>query len=318
MLWTEQPTLVKSAPYEKDFTTNLDDSGQTTVIFGDGFNGARPPSGIDNIHAGYRKGLGSSGNLPSGSIQQMIDSVPGLEKVTNAVPSSGGGDPESITQIRRLAPASLQTFGRAVSVADYAALALSYPGIAKAGVTWVVWDPATFQSIAHVYVQLTIATVDRVPAQGTVFAGKLRRFLDDHRDPNVPLRIKDFSPVYVAVAVHVDIDDHFPHQATLAKVRSVLNPGPNPDGSLGYLAFERLEFGQSIHLSTLYALVQAVAGVKDAAITSLRRTGPSPADPPSTPPHDVFVGPTEIVIIDPTDPSKGSLTVSGKGGFRDT
>ena len=215
--WTEQPTLVKSAPHEKDFTTNLDDSGQTTVIFGDGFNGARPPSGIDNIHARYRKGLGSSGNLPSGSIQEMIDSVPGLEKVTNPVPSSGGGDPENITQIRRRAPASLQTFGRAVSVADYAALALSYPGIAKAGATWVVWDPATPQSIAHAYVQLTFATVDRVPAQGTVFTGKLRRFLDDHRDPNVPLRIKDFSPVYVAVAVHVDIDDHFPHQATLAE-----------------------------------------------------------------------------------------------------
>ena len=316
--WTEQPTLVKSAPHEKDFTTNLDDSGQTTVIFGDGFNGARPPSGIDNIHARYRKGLGSSGNLPSDSIQEMIDSVPSLQRVTNPVPSSGGGDPENITQIRRRAPASLQTFGRAVSVADYAALALSYPGIAKAGATWVVWDPATPQSIAHAYVQLTFATVDRVPAQGTVFTGKLRRFLDDHRDPNVPLRVKDFSPVYVAVAVHVDIDDHFPHQATLAEVQSVLNPGPNPDGSLGYFAFERLEFGQSIHLSTVYALVQAVAGVKDAAITSLRRTGPPPADPPLTTPHDVFVGPTEIVIIDPTDPSKGSLTVSGKGGFRDT
>ena len=316
--WTEQPTLVKSAPHEKDFTTNLDDSGQTTVVFGDGFNGARPPSGIDNIHARYRKGLGSSGNLPSGSIQETIDSVPGLQRVTNPLPSSGGGDPENITQIRRRAPASLQTFGRAVSVADYAALALSYPGIAKAGATWVVWDPVTPQSIAHAYVQLTFATVDRVPAQGTLFTGKLRRFLDDHRDPNVPLRIQDFSPVYVAVAVHVDIDDHFPHQATLAEVQSVLNPGPNPDGSLGYFAFERLEFGQSIHLSTVYALVQAVAGVKDAAITSLSRTGPPPADPPLTTPHDVFVGPTEIVIIDPTDPSKGSLTVSGKGGFRDT
>jgi predicted phage baseplate assembly protein len=121
----------------------LDDSGQTTVVFGDGFNGARPPSGIDNIHARYRKGLGSSGNLPSGSIQETIDSVPGLQRVTNPLPSSGGGDPENITQIRRRAPASLQTFGRAVSVADYAALALSYPGIAKAGATWVVWDPVT-------------------------------------------------------------------------------------------------------------------------------------------------------------------------------
>jgi uncharacterized phage protein gp47/JayE len=316
--WTELPTLVESAPDDQSFTTSLDDSGQTSVIFGDGFSGTRPSSGINNIHARYRKGLGTSGNLPSGSIQQMIDSVPGLQKVTNPVPSSGGGDPENITQIRRRAPASLQTFGRAVSVVDYVALALSYPGIAKAGSTWVAWDSATLQSIARPYVQLTFATVDRVPTRGTVFAGKLRRFLDDHRDPNVPLRIQDFSPVYVAVAVDVDIDDHFPHQATLAQVQSVLNPGSNPDGSLGYFAFERLDFGQSIYLSAVYAVVQGVPGIKDAAITSLTRTGPPPADPLLTPPHDIFVGPTEIVIVDPTEPNQGSLTISGQGGFRDT
>ena len=62
---------------------------------------------------------------------------------------------------------SLQTFDRAVSAPDYAALALSFPGIAKASATWVVQDPATQQAVAHPYVQLTAAPVDRTSLQGT-------------------------------------------------------------------------------------------------------------------------------------------------------
>ena len=50
--------------------------------------------------------------------------------------------------------------------------------------------------------------------------GKLRSFLDKRRDPNVPLRIIDFTPVYIDVAVTVDIDDRFPQQATLASVQA--------------------------------------------------------------------------------------------------
>lgn len=40
--WNEQPNLVQSAANAQDFTTTLDDNAQTTVEFGDGFNGARP------------------------------------------------------------------------------------------------------------------------------------------------------------------------------------------------------------------------------------------------------------------------------------
>lgn len=316
--WDEQATLAGSAPHGQDFTTALDDSGQTTVIFGDGVNGARPPSGTSNIRARYRKGLGASGNLAADSIQQLIDSIAGLQKVTNPTPSTGGGDPESVAQIREKAPVSLQTFGRAVSAADYAALALSYPGIAKARATYVVNDAVTSQPVPHPFVQLTAANVDHAPFQGTVFASKLRRFLDNHRDPNVVLRILDYSPVYIEVALEIDIDDHFPHQGTLAAVQATLNPGSNPDGSAGYFAFERLQFGQGIYLSALYAVVQAVPGVKDGTITTLRRIGPRIADPSSPAAHDILLGPTEIVIFDPTDPAKGKLTLTGQGGFRDT
>ena len=316
--WNEQPNLVQSAPNAQDFTTRLDDTAQTTVVFGDGFNGAKPPSGTNNVHARYRKGLGSAGNLSADAIQQLVDSIPNLKKVTNPVPSSGGSDADTPAQIRTAAPASLRTFSRAVSAPDYAALALNFPGISKATATWVLSDPATSRAVAHPYVQLTIATVDETPIKGTLLASNLRRFLDNHRDPNVPLRFQDFSPVYIELIVEVEIDSHFPHNATLSQVQAALNPGENPDGTFGYLAFQNLQFGEPVFLSAVYATVQNVPGVTDATITSLRRVGPITSEPSGTAPHDIAVGPTEIAVIGLPGAGQGQLIVTGSGGFIDT
>jgi len=315
--WNEQPNLVDSAPDDQHFTTALDDSGQTTVIFGDGFNGARPPSGFNNIHARYRKGLGSSGNLSADTIQQLIDSVPNLQRVTNPLPARGGSDSDSPGQIRVAAPSSLRTFGRAVSAQDYGALAINFPGISKATATWVLTDLVTLRATVHPYIQLTVATADGIPIQGTLLAGKLRRFLDNHRDPNVLLRLQDFSPVYIEVTVQVEIDSRFPQHATLSQVQAELNPGKNPDGTAGYFAFDSLQFGQTIFVSAVYAVVQNIPGVKDATITSLRRVGPGTPEPIGTV-HDIVVRPTEIATIGPQGAGQGQLTVTGQGGFVDT
>jgi predicted phage baseplate assembly protein len=314
--WNEQPNLAQSAPDSQDFTTTQDDSAQTTVVFGDGFNGARPSSGSNNIHARYRKGLGSSGNLQVGSIQQLVDSVPNLQKVTNPVPSGGGSDADAPSQIRSAAPASLRTFDRAVSAPDYAALARSFPGIAKATAAWVSSDPVTQLAVAHPYIQLTVATVDGAPIQGTLLSTGLRRFLDSQRDPNVLLRLQEFSPIYIEVAVEIDISSRFPQQATISKVQAALNPGMNPDGSAGFFAPQQLQFGQTIFLSALYASVQNIPGVHDVNITSLRRVGPGVAEPPGTV-HDIVVGPTQLAVIG-QGADQGQLTVTGSGGFLDT
>ena len=318
--WKEQPSLLDSAANDQVYSTTLDDTGQSTVVFGDGISGARPATGADNIHATYRNGLGTSGNVAVNGVQQLIDSVPGLTKAANPQPTSGGDDPESISRIRISAPASLRTFNRAVSAADYAALALTYPGIAKASATWVLRN-ADLKPVAQPYVQLTVATADQTPLALQIgLPGKLRSFLDNRRDPNVPLRILDFTPVYIDVAITIDIDDRFPRQGTVSLVQAALNPGVNPDGTPGYFAFASLGFGENIHLSAVYAAVQAVAGVADATITTFRRMDQDAADSTIVR-EDLFIGPTQIAVIanDPNQPAKGQLTIkAGKGGFADT
>ena len=235
--WIEQPNLAASAPDAQEFSTTLDDEGETTVVFGDGVNGARPSSGANNIHARYRKGLGNGGNLPADSIQKLVDSIPNLKKVTNPVPSTGGSDADAADRIRTAAPSSLRTFSRAVSASDYAALALDFPGIAKSAAQWVVNDPVTKQIVSHPYVQLTVATTDESPIRGTLLAANLRSYMDSHRDPNVSLRIQDFNPVYIELIADVEIDGRIPQNATLAAVNAALNPGQNADGSLATSLF---------------------------------------------------------------------------------
>lgn len=318
--WDELPTVLESPPDAQVYTTSQDEAGATTLVFGDGVNGARPPSGRDNLRARYRKGIGASGNVDVGGISQLIDNLPGLQKVANPAPLVGGADAEAADGIRVNAPGSLRTFGRAVSVEDYAALARSYPGIAKASAVWVLRNPATLQALANPYVQLTVALADGTPmADQPELAARLRSFLDRRRDPNVPLRILEFTPVFVDVAATVTIDPRYPSQATLNSVYAALRPGPAAAGQPpGFFAFEALEFGESLHLSALYAAIQAVPGVQAAHITTFRRT----ADPVGAVLDAIFIRPTEVALLadDPADTAnqRGKLVLTGEGGFNDT
>lgn len=312
--WAERPTLVDVPADSQSYTATQDAAGVTAVQFGDGFNGARPPSGRDNVRARYRKGLGVSGNVGVGGVQQLTDNLAGLQKVTNPQATSGGADAESPSGIRGNAPTSVRSFGRAVSAADYAALALTFPGVAKASGSWIRRD-ASLRAVPQPYVQLTIATSNQLPlSQQTPFAGKLRSFLDARRDPNVTMRIVDFTPVFVDLTVTVDIDNRFPRLATLALAQAALSPTANPDGRFGYFAFERRGFGESVHLSAVHAALLAVPGVVNAHVTRFRIVG-SPAAAPVA--DSIFVRPAEIVFIG-NSPSTGTLSVlAGEGGFAD-
>jgi hypothetical protein len=317
--WVEQPTLSESGPTGQDFTAAQDDSGQTTVTFGDGIDGMRPPTGTNNVHARYRVGLGSSGNVPAAGVQQLLDSLAGLQQVTNPQPTIGGSDPESLSGIRTNAPASVRTFDRAVSTEDYAALARTFPGIAKANARWVLYD-TNLVALTHPYVQLTVAATDGTTVAQGDFLTNLRSFLDQRRDPNVPLRILDFTRIYVDIAATVDLNDRVLRQATFASVLAALNPGLNPDGTAGYFAFESRDFGESLHLSAIYAFIQNISGVSDANVTRFRRMDQDAGNPTQVR-TDILIGPTEIAVIgnDPNHPEQGLLAIFlGKGGLAGT
>jgi uncharacterized phage protein gp47/JayE len=317
--WAERPTLLGGLPDDQAFRTYEDDDEQTFVQFGDGVEGARPPTGRDNIHARYRKGAGANGNVETGGILRLIDTLPSVQKVINPVPTAGGADREAVDAIRVNAPASVATFGRAVSASDFAALALRYPGIGKASAAWVARDPLTHQPVPHPYILLTVATPDGgdISGDGGLLA-RLRAFLDGRRDPNVPLRIQDVTRVPVELVAEIDVDDRYGRTATLAAANAALAPETAPGAAPGFFSFDHLVFGQSIHLSELYAVIQGVAGVRAVRITTLRRL--NPADPPGTIREHIFLRPFELASVanDPAHPENGRVALTlGTGGFDD-
>jgi len=246
-------------------------------------------------------------------VAQLLDSRPGLQKVTNPLPTIGGLDREAIDQIRVNAPASLRTFGRAVSVADYVGLALTFPGVAKASAAWIVRDPATKRgTIAQPFVQLTIVPADGQNLQ-VGFRDRLREFLDSRRDPNVPLRILGATPVPIEVKVGIHVDDRFGQNATTAAVLAALSGRNDPSRPPGFFSLSRLGLGQSIRLSELYGAIHSVPGVSSALVTTFRRRSPPEGS------EDILLTSKEFAELknDPNDNEKDLVTYQG-GGFVDT
>jgi hypothetical protein len=54
-VWHRVATFADSSPDDRHFVLTMDESGTTTVRFGDGAHGARLPAGTDEIVAAYRR-----------------------------------------------------------------------------------------------------------------------------------------------------------------------------------------------------------------------------------------------------------------------
>ena len=131
--WQEVEGFVNSMPTDRHYVTSIDEEDKMSATFGNGKYGSLLPTGIDNIHAKYRKGIGAAGNLAyQNTITVIMGTNPALKSVTNQIGSSGGADKENEDDAKVTAPRSLKALNRAVSIEDYQNLALSYTGIAKA------------------------------------------------------------------------------------------------------------------------------------------------------------------------------------------
>ncbi len=61
--------------------------------------------------------------------------------------------------------------------------------------------------------------------------------MDAQRDPNVELRLRDVTPVYLDVEAIIDVEPLASRRDTLADAVAALNPGTNPDGTAGFFSF---------------------------------------------------------------------------------
>ncbi len=124
--WQEVDDLSQFGPDDRVY---LLDRASGEVTFGDGINGQSVPVGFRNVRAvSYRVGGGAGGAVQAEAVSTMVTSIPFITGVTNPLPASGGSDAESQKNTMRRGPQEIRARGRAVTVADYALMALRAQG----------------------------------------------------------------------------------------------------------------------------------------------------------------------------------------------
>ncbi len=131
--WTKanKNNFVYSRSTDTHFRVVYDDEGHVFALFGDGVYGAVPPNSAQ-IRSTFRVGGGARGNLNVGTVETIVSAHPSIISVTNPERASGGENVQSLKVARNALPASLKTLDRAVTTQDYADIAVTVSGVAKA------------------------------------------------------------------------------------------------------------------------------------------------------------------------------------------
>jgi hypothetical protein len=135
-LWMQVGSFYGHGSKEQIYIVREDAEGRSFVQFGDGENGARLPSGLKNVKAVYRTGIGARGLLKSSATPTAGERPQGFDKVSLAGIVSGGADAEDQEKAREAAPGKVQSLGRLVSLRDYETETLAIPGVITTAAAW--------------------------------------------------------------------------------------------------------------------------------------------------------------------------------------
>lgn len=246
ILWHETDTLAGLKPLDREYVTKTDEAGATSVVFGNGREGARLPTGNENAKAVYRFGIGKPGNLKAGQINQPTTKPLGVKEVTNPLASTGGADREGRDEARRNAPLAVMALDRLVSVRDYEDFARTFAGVAKA-------SAARLSDGRRRVVHVTIAGADDVPVSPDSDLFKnLREALHKFGDPFQPVELAVRYLKTLFVSANVKVHPDYLWESVEPKVRAAL---------LERFGFDRRDLGQDALQSEAVAAAQSVEGV---------------------------------------------------------
>jgi hypothetical protein len=244
--WHETDSLAGLEADDRRFITRTDNEGKTSVIFGNGIKGARLPTGVENILAQYRNGIGKTGNVKEEQISLLISKLLGIKEVINPLPSSGGTDKETLQQARQHAPLAVKALDRLVSVRDYEDFCRIYGGIGKA-------HAIELSNGRERLIHVTIAGVEDVPIDpGSDLFRNLRQTLHDFGDPFRKIQLAVRELLMIVIEAGVAIMPDYQWESVVTEVRGAL---------LGHFSFENRELGQDVILSQVISVIQSVPGV---------------------------------------------------------
>jgi hypothetical protein len=246
VLWHETDTLAGLTPLDREYMTKADDAGATAAVFGNGREGARLPTGNENVKATYRFGIGKPGNLKAAQINQPTTKPLGVKEVSNPLPATGGANRETRDEARRNAPLAVMALDRLVSTRDYEDFSRTFAGVAKA-------SASRLSDGRRRVVHVTIAGADDAPISKTSdLYRNLREALHKFGDPFQPVELETRYLKTLFVSANVKVHPDYLWESVEPKVRAAL---------LERFSFYGRDLGQDALLSEAVAAAQGVEGV---------------------------------------------------------
>jgi hypothetical protein len=322
--WAPVPHLLDSAPLDRHFVVDVDAGGRAEIRFGDDEYGRRP-TGTTQVLARYRIGNGPAGNLGRDSLAHIEQPAVAtawpqgmVVRVRQPLAAGGGTAPETIEEVRQLAPRAFQaeTF-RAVTEADYEAAALKLREVAAAKCTFR-WTSSWHTVFVAVHPR-NPADLITEPGGRTrlseALAARLRAHLTRYKLAGYDLEVLTARYVPLEIDVRICVARGHFRGDVLEGVRRALSNRRFAVGAVGFFHPSRFAFGESVFISRIYAVVERVEGVESAVVTRFKRYWELAGDALER--GEIALGDGEIARLDndPNLPENGVLRVTAVGGL---
>jgi hypothetical protein len=260
--WSYISDLSLARPTQPVFTTFIDEAEFTHIVFGDQAAGRIPPVNAE-IFVSYRTGVGAEANdLAPGDLVNIRtqDTTIDLFSVTVSNPDSpvGGTDPETIDAMRNSIPrAATRLKSRAITLNDYADLAMQVPGVAKS-----MAHGAVYTSV-HVRIAPIQGQADDV--QMALLCDNVEAYLSDkiivgsavNAEPRGVDPASDDAIIqlwqYVQIRMMVHVQDSYNRTSIRKGVEAAIRQ---------MLDFNNVDFGTRVSIGSIYRVALSIQGVE--------------------------------------------------------
>jgi hypothetical protein len=294
-VWTRVDSFFGRGPKETIYIVREDAEGRSFVQFGDGQTGARLPSGLKNVVAVYRSGVGARGALKPGSTPSSSERPAGFDKVSLAGIVSGGADAETGDKARFAAPGKVQSLGRLVSVRDYETETLAVPGVVAGAAAWDL-----YAGVPALILRVLLAAGRE--AEFTAVRDTIAHAQRCRGPDRFPLVVQQALPRYAFLDLAYALDPSFARADVDAALRAALGlAGDEANERTGLFGLHARRLGEPEYASRIEGRAQSVPGVLWCKVTGLGLFAAGAVDPTTL----VLAGaPRPIVATLPCSPTE--------------
>jgi hypothetical protein len=262
-LWKRVPTLFNHKPDEEIYIVREDSNGDSWVQFGDGKTGKQLPSGLKNVIAKYRTGIGAYGPLKPDTKVQASGRLDKLDKIHLPGIVTGGAKPESGENAREAAPGKIQSLDRLVSLQDFESETLAIPGVSKALAAWELVD-----NLPNVVITVLMETGRDL--EFSEVAKILSHYNRCRGSQRFPIDVRKGDRKYVYIAANVAFNPTFRQELVSKAIHSALGITGEKDG---LFSLKNRRFGQKEYANRIAGTIQNVEGVLWVEVTGFISLG---------------------------------------------